>query len=69
MPIPGSPFPMTSNPNLEDVIDSPRTAADLGTGRKPIREEEDDLIFARNGTGLQRKASKGKLVSQINEVR
>ena len=61
MPIPGSPFPMTSNPNLEDVIDSPRTAADLGTGKKPGREnEEEDLIYARNGTGLQRKASKGK---------
>ena len=60
--IPDSPFEMTSNPDLKDVMD-PGAAGGDG------EEEEDDpayLVeepernFAKNGTGIQRKSSKGK---------
>ena len=66
--IPDSPFAMTSNPNLDDVIDATQ---DIGSSRKPSRlagqgdggdDEDDDaeLIYSRNGTGMQRKPTKGK---------
>ena len=66
--IPDSPFAMTSNPNLEDVI-SATNAKGLNSSRKSSRDSEisdlnnPDLMYSRNGTGRQRKASKGKLNS------
>ena len=67
--IPDSPFPMTSNPNLDDVIDDQDIGGGLGSSRKPSRlgqggDDDDDnaeLIHSRNGTGMQRKPSKGKI--------
>ena len=69
--IPDSPFPMTSNPNLDDVMDAQDIGGGLGSSRKPSRlgqgggEDDDDdnadLIYSRNGSGMQRKPSKGKI--------
>jgi len=56
--IPGSPFAMTSNPNLEDVIDSPRSAQELLAAGK--KGDDEGGIFSKNGTGLQRRGSKGR---------
>lgn len=56
--IPDSPFEMTSNPDLEDVIEDPRT--NIRKRSKDTTEAENpDLVYAKNGTGLQRKSSKG----------
>ena len=68
--IPDSPFAMTSNPNLDDVIDAQDIGGGLGSSRKPSRQgqgggddDDDDaeLIYSRNGTGMQRKPTKGKI--------
>ena len=67
--IPDSPFQMTSNPNLDDVIDAQDIGGGLSSSRKPSRlgqggdgdDENADLIYSRNGTGMQRKPSKGKI--------
>ncbi len=53
--IPGSPFAMTSNPSLSDVIDSPTAAKELESGKQP------DFIYSKNGNGMQRKGSKGNV--------
>ena len=70
--IPDSPFAMTSNPNLDDVIDATQDiGGGLSSSRKPSRlggqgggdDDDDDaeLIYSRNGTGMQRKPTKGKI--------
>ena len=73
--IPDSPFAMTSNPNLDDVIDAQDIGGGLGSSRKPSRlggqdggdDDDDDaeLIYSRNGTGMQRKPTKGKIRSIV----
>ena len=48
--IPGSPFEMTSSPDLQNVVD------DVMDSRKSSRKASD-LMYGRNGTGLQRSMS------------
>lgn len=59
---------MTSNPKLDDVIVEDDSVSSIGGSRKPSRitaggddDDNAELIYSKNGTGLQRKASKGKL--------
>lgn len=52
---------MTSNPNLDEFIDSPRSLSQLSS-RKPSRDSDLDSAFTKNGTGIQRKSSKGKRI-------
>ena len=50
-PIPGSPFEMTSSPNLQDVVGDV-TGKKSSTGS---RKGSSDLLYGRNGTGVQRR--------------
>ena len=61
--IPDSPFAMSSNPKLDDVIVEDDTVSGVGGSRKPSRitgsgddddEDNAELIYSKNGTGLQR---------------
>ena len=53
--IPGSPFLMTSNPNIEDVVNA--ALAEVGHGGLGSRKGSalsPERSYAKNGTGLQR---------------
>ena len=54
--IPGSPFLMTSNPNIEDVVNAALAEAGThgGLGSRKGSALSPERSYAKNGTGLQR---------------
>ena len=57
--IPDSPFDMTSNPNMKDVV------GELDEDDPAYLVEEPERNYAKNGAGMQRKASnKGDLIKK-----
>jgi hypothetical protein len=56
--IPGSPFLMTSNPNIEDVVNA--ALAEVGHGSRKGSALSPERSYAKNGTGLVNDVSRVK---------